>query len=118
MSTPAQKKFLVTYSIPLATMMDWGKTDPEKRAASEKEMKEQWDKWTAAHASMLLTTEVAGKTKNVTADGVQDTRNDFVVCSTVTGESHEAVAATFKNHPHLGIPTASIQVMELKPMMW
>ncbi len=118
MSTLIQKKFLVTFSIPLATMMDWGKTDAATREASEKDLKAKWDKWSLAHASMLLTTDAAGKTKNVTTQGVQDTRNDFVVCSTVTGESQEAVAEIFKNHPHLEIPTASIQVMALNPMSW
>ena len=118
MSTPEKKKFLVTFSIPLARLTEWGKMDADTRAAAEKDMHDGWDKWSAAHANMLLTTEVAGKTKNVTSGGVEDTRNDFVICSTVLGESHEAVAATFKDHPHLGIPTASIQVMELKAMGW
>lgn len=118
MSILGQKKFLVTFSIPLATMTNWAKTDADIRAVAEKEMSAAWDKWSAEHANMLLTTEVAGKTKNVTANVVEDTRNDFVICSTVSGESHEAVANTFKDHPHLGIPTASIQIMELKAMTW
>jgi hypothetical protein len=33
-------------------MMDWGKTDADKRAAAEKDMKDGWDKWSAVHASI------------------------------------------------------------------
>lgn len=31
-------------------------------------------------------------------------------------ESHEAAARMFAQHPHLQIPNASIEVMEVRPM--
>jgi hypothetical protein len=34
----------------------------------------------------------------------------------VDAESHEAAAKTFEGHPHLQIPQASIEVMEINPM--
>ena len=110
------KKFLVFFSIPLATMNEWQKTDPQQRAASEKDMMQQWQKWSAEHSEMILSTEVGGKTKNVNSSAVTDTRNDIVLYSIVKGESHDAVAAAYQNHPHLQIPSASIQVMEIKSM--
>jgi hypothetical protein len=38
----------------------------------------------------------------------------------VEAESHEVAAQAFENHPHLQIPQASVEVMEIKPMgpMW
>jgi len=118
MSDAILKKFMVFYSIPLATMTDWKNVDPKQREAAEKNMMQEWGKWTEAHAEMILSTEVAGKTKNVTAGTVSDTRNDIVLFSLVQGESHEAVTQEFQNHPHLQIPNSSIQVMEVKPMEW
>jgi len=116
MSDTAIKKFMVFFSIPLPTMTEWQKTDPQQRAASEKDMMQQWQKWSAEHSEMILSTEVGGKTKNVTSDAVTDTRNDIVLYSIVQGESHDAVAAAYRSHPHLQIPSSSIQVMEVKSM--
>jgi len=36
--------------------------------------------------------------------------------SFVEAHSHEAAAKQFENHPHLQIPQASIEVMEVRPM--
>jgi hypothetical protein len=116
MSDTSVKKFMVFFSIPLATMAEWQKTDPQVRAAAEATMMQDWVKWSEAHAKMILSTEVGGKTKNVVRDAVSDTRNDIVLYSLVQGESHDAVAAAYQSHPHLQIPNASIQVMEVKPM--
>jgi hypothetical protein len=37
--------------------------------------------------------------------------------SFVEAESHEAAAKAFENHPHLGIPQSSVEVMEVRPMI-
>ena len=116
MSETAVQKFLVFYCIPEATMADWQKVDPVQREATEKAMRNEWERWSAAHADMLLSTEVGGKTKNVAAGKVTDTRNDIVLFSMVQGSSHEAVTELFRNHPHLQIPNATIQVMAVRPM--
>ena len=57
-----------------------------------------------------------GKSKRVTAQGTSDTRNDVMLYGIVEAESHEAAARTFEGHPHLQIPQASIEVMEINPM--
>ncbi len=110
------KRFMVFYLIPLETMNDWQKVDPEFRKSSEEKMKQEWAAWMQKHSSMILSTEVGGKTKYVVANGVTDMRNDIILFSLVQGESHDAVAKEFHNHPHLQIPNASIQVMEVMPM--
>jgi hypothetical protein len=118
MSDPAVKKFMVFFSIPLATMTEWQKTEPPQREAAEKKMMQDWAAWSTAHADTILSTEVGGKTKHVVTAAVSDTRNDIVLYSLVQGASHEAVAQLYQSHPHLQIPDASIQVMEVKPMGW
>ena len=110
------KKFMVLFLIPLETMTEWKKTDAQQREASEKNMMQEWVKWSDAHSKMILSTEVGGKTKTVLANAVSDTRNDIVLFSMVQGESHAAVAEEFQSDPHLQIPNASIQVMEVKQM--
>lgn len=118
MSDTGTKKFMVFFCIPLATMTEWKKTDPQQREASEKKMMEDWAQWSKQHATMILSTEVGGQTKNVLSSGVSDTRNDIVLYSMVQGTSHAEVAQVYQSHPHLQIPNASIQVMEVKPMGW
>ena len=116
MTSPDKKKFLVSYLIPAAVMDEWKNTDAEQRASSEKKMMEDWKAWTTAHEKMIVSTEIGCKTKRVTADGVADARNDIVISSIVEAESHDAAAKAFENHPHLRIPRASIEIMEVRAM--
>jgi len=111
-----QKKFLVLFLIPVAVMDGWAKTDPTEKKAAEDKLKGEWDAWMKERAAMILSTEVAGKTKRVTAAGVADARNDIVLTSIVQAESHEAAAKAFEGHPHFQIPQASIEIMELRTM--
>ena len=116
MGNSAAKKFLVLYLVPTQVLGDWAKTDPEKRKPAEEKMRKDWDQWMRANASLLRVTEAAGKTKAATAAGIADIKNDIMLYSIVEAESHEAAATAFANHPHLTIPQASIQVMEVRPM--
>ena len=54
--------------------------------------------------------------KRVTVQGPSDTKNDIMLYAIVEAESHQAAAKTFEGHPHLQIPQASIEVMEINPM--
>ncbi len=107
---------MVFYQIPAAVMSDWGKTDPNTRKAAEEKMKAEWQKWMSEHAKMIKVTEVCGKTKQATAQGISDSRNDICLYSMIEAESHEAAVKAFENHPHLQIPQASIQVMAVRAM--
>lgn len=110
------QKFLVLFLAPAAVIAEWMKTPQEERKVAEKKMKEDWDVWTAAHASMIKETNAGGKTKRISAEGVIDAKNDIMLYSIIEAESHEAVANTFMGHPHLTIPQASIEVMAIRPM--
>lgn len=116
MNTSAKKRFMVLYVIPSQVMGDWAKTDPETRRVAEEKMRGDWQRWMNDHAKMISITEAAGKTKAVTAAGVSDTKNDYILYSIVEAESHDIAAKAFANHPHLTIPQSSIQVMEVRPM--
>ena len=116
MTDATKQKFLVLYLIPASVMADWAKTDPAIRQPEEQKMQAAWGKWMGEHAKMIVSTEVGGKTKCVTASGVSDTKNDIILYSFVEAESHDAAARIFENHPHLQIPQSSIEIMHVRPM--
>ncbi len=101
---------------PAATIEEWMKKPEAERKEAETKMKADWDTWTAAHADSILNTIALGKTKRVSASGVEDVKNDMMLSSYVQGESAEAVAELFKGHPHFDIPGATIEIMEARPM--
>lgn len=101
---------------PVAVIDEWMQKPEAERKDEEAKMKADWDAWTAAHTDTVLNTIALGKTKRVSASGVEDTRNDMMLSSYVQGESLEAVAEIFKDHPHFGIPGATIEIMDTRPM--
>ena len=54
-----------------------------------------------------------GKTRRVTAQGSAAGRNDIMLYAIVQAESREAASKMFEDHPHLGIPQSSIEIMEI-----
>ena len=116
MTVSTLKKFLVLYLAPADVLASWAKTDPETRKPAEEKMRADWNRWMGEHAKMITLTDAAGKTMAVTASGITDTKNDIMLYSIVEADSHEEAAKAFAQHPHLGIPQASIQVMEVRPM--
>jgi len=101
---------------PVATIEEWMKKPEAERKEAETKMKTEWDAWMAAHTDTILNTISLGKTKRVSASGVEDVKNDMMMSSYVQGESAEAVAEIFKDHPHFIIPGATIEIMETRQM--
>ena len=116
MTTSTLKKFLVLYLVPADVMAGWAKTDLATRKPAEEKMQAEWRRWMGEHAKMITLTEAAGKTKVVTSAGVGDTKNEIMLYSVVEAETHDIAAKAFADHPHLTIPQASIQVMEVRAM--
>lgn len=106
------KHFTVLYAMPVAGLDAWMQKPESERAGTEAELKGEWDAWLKAHADSVLNTIGLGKTKQVTAAGVADTRNGLMLSSYVQAESADAAAALFADHPHLKIPGATIEIME------
>src|SRR5579862_7042538 len=116
MSENTPKHFMVLYLAPAQVLSDWAKTDPATRQQAEQAMRSEWDRWMRDNSKMLRITEAAGKTKLVTPAGISDTHNDVMLYSIVQADSHERAAQAFAKHPHLSIPQASIQIMEIRAL--
>ena len=111
------KRFLVTYLAPGSVIDDWKKTDPEKRKMAEEKMRDDWGNWMRKHANIFVDKGAGvGKTRRVTAQGSGGARNDIMLYAVVQADSHEAASKLFEDHPHLSIPSASIEVMEINPL--
>ena len=110
-------KFLVTYLAPASVIDEWKKTEPSKRKAAEEKMQGDWRKWMTDHANAFADKGAGvGRTKRVASEGISDTRNDIMLYSLIEADSHQAAAKMFEKHPHLGIPQASIEIMEIHPL--
>jgi hypothetical protein len=108
------KNFTVIYMAPASTMEEWMKKPEAERKDEENKIKIQWDAWMTAHGDTVMKTIALGKTKRVSSSGVEDVKNDMMMSSYAQGESAEAVAELFKDHPHFGIPGATIEIMETR----
>lgn len=101
---------------PAKAIEEWMQKPEAERKDEEAKMKVEWDAWMAAHKDTVLNTIALGKTKRVSAGGVEDVKNDMMISSYAQGESAEEVAEVFKDHPHFGIPGATIEIMEARQM--
>ncbi len=108
------KKFFVLFSIPAAAIQKWvAEVDEATRTTQTNEMMQAWQKWMAEHESMILDKGLpVGKTKRVTSEGIAEARNDVNWYLVVEAESDEAAAEMFKDHPHLQIPSAYIDISD------
>lgn len=106
------KYFTALYMMPVAGLEEWMAKPEDERKEAETKMKAEWDAWLTAHTGSVLKTIGLGKTMRVTAEGSTEIRNGLMLSSYVAAESLAAAAEVFKNHPHLTIPGASIEIME------
>lgn len=108
------KKFLAIYRMDAGEMQKMMATmTPEQR---NKGMAE-WEAWMKKKAASFADRGgPAGKTKKVAAGGVTDTRNDIGGYSIVQADSYDAAAALFADSPHLSMPGATVEVMEITSM--
>ena len=110
-------KFLVLYRVPNSVIDEWMKKPEQERKPEEAKMMEAWKKWMKANGSKLTDTGAgAGKPKVISLSGVRDARNDIMMYQIVQANSADEAAKLFVDHPHFGIPQATIEVMPLKAM--
>jgi hypothetical protein len=111
----AMKKFLVLYMASADAFAEMMKnTTPQQ----QQESMDAWMKWMEANKSSFIDDGAPlGKTKRVDATGVSDTRNEIGGYSIVQAESADAAAKLFgKEQPHLQVPGAWIEIVEIMPM--
>lgn len=110
------KTFTVLYQMPVAGLEAWMQKPESERKSMETEMKQDWDAWLEAHKDLVKNTIGLGTTTRISAAGASPAKNGLMLSSYVMAESVEEVVAIFKDHPHLKIPEATIDIMEAKPM--
>lgn len=110
------KNFTVIYMAPVSALEEWMKIPEAQRKDEEAKMRNAWNEWMNAHKNVVLNTIALGKTKRLSSSNVEDVKNGMMLSSYVQGESAEAIAEIFKDHPHFGIPGATIEIMEARNM--
>lgn len=106
------KKFLILYMANAAAMADMMKNaTPEQ----QKQGMDAWMQWMAANQSSLIDGGAPlGKTKRLDTKGTSDTKNEIGGYSIVQAESADAATKILgKDHPHLRMPSAWIEVIEV-----
>ena len=109
------KKFMVLYMASGAEFEKMMKTStPEQQTKGM----EAWMKWMNANkASIVDGGAPLGKTKRVDSKGASDTKNEIGGYSVLQAESHDAATKIFdKDHPHLQMPGAWIEIVEIMPL--
>jgi hypothetical protein len=109
------KQFMVLYMASGAGFEKMMRTStPEQR----KKGMDAWMKWMNANKTSIVEGGAPlGKTKRVDSNGASNTKNDIGGYSVVQAESHDAAAKIFdKEHPHLQIPGAWIEIVEIMPV--
>jgi hypothetical protein len=106
------KKFLVLY---MANAADFEKMMKSSTPEQQKKGMEAWMKWMGANkASLVDGGAPLGKTKRVDQSGASNTKNGVGGYSIVQADSHDAATKIFgKDHPHLQMPGAWIEILEI-----
>jgi hypothetical protein len=77
-----------------------------------------WTAWVAENAAHIVDHGgPLGRTKKVSAAGIEDIRNAVAAYVVVEAEDHEAAARLFVDHPHFTIfPGDGVEVMPCLPI--
>ena len=114
------KKFLAIYLGTDAALAraQWDELSEGARKAREAKGIEAWIEWGKTHADAILDHGTPlGKTRRVSAAGVEQVKNSMTGYVIVQAASHEAAAKLFENHPHFSIlPGDSVEIMECLPL--
>ena len=101
-----------------AAFKAWNALPESERQAKQKTGADAWRGWMQKHhASVLEMGGPLGKTKAVSARGIEDTSNHMSAFALVRAESHEAAAKLFEKHPHFAIfPGDAVEIMPVMPI--
>jgi hypothetical protein len=99
-------------------MHAWMALSETERKAKEQEGIAAWKAWMEKHHQVTAYTGgPLGKTKSVSAKGIEDITNNMGGFLVLRADSHEAAAKLFENHPHFTIfPGESVEVMPIMPI--
>lgn len=105
------QRFIALFLCEPATLDAWGQTPEAERKTAEAEMMHKWQEWAASLGSALIESNGTGKTVRITPEGAAPHRNNLMLYSIVEAPDMDAAQKMFIGHPHLAIPTASIEIM-------
>lgn len=110
----SMKKYFALYLMPIEEIQKMmATTNPEEMKAGM----DAWRKWMDEHKHIFVDPgSPLGKTLRVTKDGISQVKNDITGYGIVEAESHEAAAKLFEGQPHLMMPGASMEIMEVTEM--
>jgi hypothetical protein len=108
------KKFLVLYKASAAEF----KKAMSATAEEQKAGMDAWMTWGNKAAKSLVDMGAPlGKSMRITNSAASAVTTDIGGYSIMQAESHEALAATLKGHPHFMMgPDSSIEITEIMPM--
>ena len=109
------KKFMAIY---MASGADFERMMKNSTPEQRNKGMEAWMKWMNENkASILEGGAPLGKTKRADTTGISDTKNNIGGYSIVQAETHDAAAKLFgKDHPHLQMPGAWVEILEIMPL--
>jgi hypothetical protein len=112
------KRYLAVFTGSPSAMDAWKAMDPAQREAKEKAGMEAWKAWAGKHQAAIVDQGAPlGRTKQVTRNGIVDTRNNLGAYTVVQADSQEAAAKLFEHHPHFTMfPGEAVEVMECLPL--
>ena len=101
-----------------SNMAAWLALPQEEQLRRQQAGMAAWHGWVATHQANIVTMGgPLGKTKKVSAAGVEDISNAMAAFTIVRADSAEAAAAMFENHPHFAIfPGDSVEIMPVMPV--
>jgi hypothetical protein len=99
-------------------MKAWMALPEAERRVKEQEGMAAWHGWVEKYRDVILVDGgPLGKTKKVTARGIEDVSNEMGAFAVVRADSHEAAARMFEAHPHFTIfPGESVEIMPVLPI--
>lgn len=109
-------KYVAIYRAPQSIIEDWMKKPEAERNAEMKQMEGDWQAWKQKFAVMIKESAGLGKNTQVSSSGATPLKNDLMMYTVVEAETPEAAAEIFRNHPHLAIPQATIDIMPSNSM--
>jgi hypothetical protein len=109
------RKFMVLY---MASKAEFEKMMKNSTPEQHQKGMEAWMKWMNENKTSLVDSGAPlGKTKRVDSNGASNTKNEIGGYSVVQAESHDSAAKMFgKEHPHLQVPGAWIEIVEIMPL--
>jgi hypothetical protein len=99
----------------MANPADFERMMKESTPEQQEKGMEAWRGWmTKNQASLADGGAPLGKTKRVDAKGTSDTRNGIGGYTIVQAESADAASRLFADHPHIQMPGAWIEIVEIR----